>query len=293
MPYTAPNSVPYRSTAATDALPSHAPRRKYPLGSDCPIQFDAYAFDQDYEMRLSAFPPAPRNTLATAATLGSLSDATAILASYTQPQPTAAGLGRFTAEFRTVPASWDDYSKTATYVFPGFPGVLGGYDVREIFSEEVQIRVRHDYFVADPSNILSGASAGGAPVNAASLLDTSGAAVQCVYSTAEIPIIKKTVFLPVYSGTVQVGTRVNLIVPAGGKTVGSVFYWETLPTQAAYKGFIANAAGSGAGKGWKSDVWGGANNTIGNVGQFVFKESLVENYGGNIFDRVTIYVLVK
>ncbi len=279
--FTAPNYVPYRSAAQTDARPAQPPRRKFPLPAECPIQLAAYAFDQEYEMLLGSFPPAPRNTKSNDAAFG-LGDANAILTGYSQPSPSLAGLGKFSAQFSIVPAAWDDF-KEISYTFPGFPGLAGSSIARNVFTDDVQIRLHYDYFLVDPGAIAAG------------VLDSGGGAVTVVSSLAAIPIIPKGNFVAVQSGAAVPSIRVSSLVKKGGDTVGGLAYDETLPDREFYQKWIANAIASG----WAATAWDGASGvgytagTASTIGQFVIKESQIQPYAGNIIARVTAYALAK
>ena len=235
--------------------------------------------------RPSRFPPASRNVPsndASGATFG-LADASAILTNLTQPQATLAGLGRFTGTFAIVPASWDDFSRSMGFTFPGFYGPLGGSTTRDIFTDIIQIRVRRDYYVLDPENKISSVTSG-TPGPATSLLDSSGAAVNCVFKLADSPRVKKSIFYAVAGGATM---RTNSLTPSGGIIGGGTTYLETMPITTAYQGFIGNAVSNG----WSSTVWGGSSNTIGTVGQLVVEDSTLEPYLGQIVARVSMYVL--
>jgi hypothetical protein len=233
-------------------------------------------------MLLTSFPPASRNVPSndsSGATFG-LSDSSAILTNLSQPQATLAGWGKFTGSFHVVPASWDDFSRSLGFTFPGFLSyVFGGANARDIFTDVVQIRVRRDYYVLDPENKISAVTAG-SPGNATSLLDSNGNAVKCVYQLSDIPRVKKSIFYAVAAGFTF---RTNSLTPVGGISL----YLETMPTIPAFQGFIANAVSNG----WSSTVWDGSSNTIGTVGQLVMEASTLEPYAGQIVARVSMYVL--
>src|ERR1039458_470011 len=80
-----------------------------------------YAFDQEFEILMTSFPPAQKNTPANAAgpVFAGLLDGNAILTKFSQPSPAGAGRGKFTGSFARVPASWDDFV-TETVTFPGW-----------------------------------------------------------------------------------------------------------------------------------------------------------------------------
>lgn len=291
--FTPPNGLPYRSAAQTNALPSGAPRRRYVLPDSCQIRLAAYGLDQTYEMVLSSFPPAQLNCPASDGSVGGLSDTKAILVNYSQPAATGAGMGVFDASFQVVPASWDDFSKTISYTFPGFPGLFGAQYTRNTFTDTVPVRIRYDYYVVDPAGVLGTApTSGGGVVTTSSVKDSGGSAdVKRVYSLADIPIIAKTNFVTVYSGAAQPATRVNSLIKSGGENIGGIAYQETLPTRENYIAWVAKAASDR----WASTVWDGtyANQGTSTIGQFVIDDSRLEPLAGNIIARLTTYILAK
>ena len=265
----------YQTATRTNAKPLGAPRRKYILPPQSPNQFSAYELEQEYEMVLDGFPPAPKNTPST--NVG-LADANAILTGYSQPGMTAARMGRFAATFNIVPASWDDF-QPMPFTFPGFPGTYGENNVRDPFTDVVLARVRHDYFLIDPGNVAAG------------VLDSSGAAIVTAASLSLIPIIAKTYFLASPgggSGNAQPTVRTNSIIPAGGKTIAGNAWNETWPNLALYQGWAANATANA----WTSTAWAGQP-TAGSVGQIVAEDSKLTAYAGNIISRTTTYILVR
>jgi hypothetical protein len=282
MAYTPPNYTLYKSTNLTDLRPAHPPRKSFPLPTSCPNQLAAYALTQDFEAKLVALTYPPLNTKATDAAFGNLGDANAIATSYTPAQPTGFGLGKLAAQFHIVPASWDDF-KLSAYTFPGFPGLWGSQSARDIFTDNVLMRVHYDYFVIDPTSIIS------------SVNDSGGSAVTTVASLSAIPIIPKTNFVTVYSGAAMPATRVQSLIKAGGDNIGGNTYLETLPNREYYQKWVANAAASG----WASSVWDGVTGlgytagTASTVGQFVIEDSHLEPFAGNIIARVTTYCLAK
>src|ERR1017187_5675002 len=101
-------SVIYESIKRTLAVASGPPRRSFPLPTSCPIQFAAYAFDQEFEMLLANFPPAQKNTPSSAVVgavpvFAGLQDSNAILTKLSQPSPTGGGKGKFAGSFARVP----------------------------------------------------------------------------------------------------------------------------------------------------------------------------------------------
>lgn len=290
--FTPPNAVPYRSAAQTDARPANSPARKYPLPPECPNQFAGYAFSQEFEQKLSSFPPAPRNTISTNSAFGNLGDANAILTSLSQPVPTGAGMGRYTAEFNIVPASWDDF-KMLNFTFNGFAGywllptgstVLPG---RNAFTENILARQHYDYFLVDPSAIASG------------ITDSAGGSVTVVNSLSAIPIIPRSVFsvaLNAFNTSIlSAHIHADLLSDHGGTPIDGTIFLETLPNKQYYQKWIDNAVANG----WSSSVWDGVSGlgytagTASTVGQFVAQESQLQPYAGNIIARVTTYLLAK
>jgi hypothetical protein len=266
----------YQSATRTDAKPFGMPRYKFPLPQESLIQLSAYAFDQDFEMVLSGFPPAPKNTPSNATAIG-LGDANAILTSYTQPTTSGAGMGKFNATFARVPASWDDF-KTLPFTYPGFPGYLGQWGSRDIFTDKVNTRLHYDYFLVDPTNISAG------------IKDSGGNAIAIVPAASAIPVIGKGYFYVVATnGTPDPTDRTNSIVPIGGKVVGSTDWFETVPNLAQYMTWITNASTAG----WSSTIWNGTARTAGTDGQIVADDSWLVPYAGNIWARVTPYILIK
>ena len=287
MSYSAPNPLPYISHAQTNSAPSGPPRRRFPLPAHCPIQFAAYAFDQEFEMVLASFPPAPKNTQSSAAsgaTFG-LSDHDAILTSLSQPSDSGGGLGKFTGSFARVPATWDDF-QTKTVSFPAWlnHGQAGAattnYPQRPQKNVDVTIRTRYEYFVIDPDSVLSGVG----------VLDSGGNAITLVASKGAIPILYRHPFRAVYSGTPNPFTDTNQLVPASGLLLGT-FYLPTLPTLEAYTAWCAVAAAiTGTWDQSNPPLWDGSN-TGTTFGQYRLTDSRLQDYEGNIVCRLTEYVM--
>lgn len=280
MAYTAPNPLPYKSSLGTTATPSGPPRRRYPLIPSSPIQFAAYAFDQDYTQLLSSFPPAPKNTQSSAAALG-LSDANAILTSLTQPSNPRAGWGDYTASFAIVPASWDDY-QTQVVNFPGFINTVASGKFRDSKPTEITVRMRYDYFVTDPAGTLTGIT-----VN-----DSGGSPITVVLNKGRIPVIRRTPWLSTFGGSVQTNVEAKSLVLAAGVSG----YLPTLPTTEQYLsccGVATTFLASGAT--WSASnppVWDGAS-TGTSYGQFVLLNSRLEDYQGNIVARISTFALFE
>jgi len=293
MSYSAPNPLPYKSHAWSNIAAAGCQRVRHPLPQDAAIQHAAYAFDQAFSMAAVSFAgsPAPKNTTA-ANFCSDLTDSNAILTSLSQPSDGSAGLVSFDASFNIVPASWNDFTRSISFTFPGVPGAIGG-NYREPFTDTVQLKIVRDYFVIDSANIISAAASGGGVVNAAAVLDSSGGAVKCVYSLAEIPFIAKTQIVSAPAGTPDTALRSQSIVQAGGIVIGGGSWYETLPTLEAYRNLIANAVSQQ----WNSVLWGGSNTVpttgSGRQAQFVAEDSVIEQFAGNIVCRATGYILCK
>jgi hypothetical protein len=285
----------YRALAAT----AGQSLRMFPLPADCPIQFAAYGFEQAFEMSALTFPPAAKNTPSNATSGGNpvfsgLADANAILTTLSNPSFAGGYNVKFSARFNIVPASWDDF-KMMTYTYPGIPGPIGGASRNVgIPNGNFLVRIHYDYFVVDPANIISAVVAG-TPGNATSVTDSGGTLVKCVYQKADIPSVRKSQFFPLISGAYNYNLPTLSIIPAGGATVGSLTYYETLPTLAQYEAWIAKATSAG----WAATAWNGQSGTgsgdagDATVGQMVAEDSSLATYAGNIVARATIYILAR
>jgi hypothetical protein len=280
MAYTAPNPLPYKSSLGATATPSGPPRRRYPLIASSPVQFAAYAFDQDFTQLLSSFPPAGKNTPSNNAAFG-LSDANAILTNLSQPTNTRAGWGDFAASFAVVPASWDDY-QTQVVNLPGLINTITSGKARDAKPTEMTVRVRYDYFVTDPAGVLTGLG----------VTDSGGSAISIVTNKGKIPIIRRTPWLSTFGGTPQPNVEAKSIVPAAG-VAG---YLPTLPTAEQYLACAAVATTFlASGSTWNATtppLWDGAS-TGTTFGQFVLLNSRLEDYAGNIIARITTYSLFE
>lgn len=234
--------------------------------------------EQDFEMVLANFPPTQKNKPSNDAAfnLGAVGDANAILTSYAQPATTGGYMGQFSATFNIVPASWDDF-QPMPFTFPGFPGFIGANDTRDIFTDIGRTRVRYDYFVVDPDGLAAGVK------------DSAGADISVVDTLADIPLVGKSNFVVVFGGSPMPSNRTNSIVPVGGKAVGDLFYYQTLPSLATYQAWAAAAVANG----WTGTVWDGASDAPGTVSQIVAEDSQIQSFAGNIIARVTKYILVK
>jgi len=294
-------AILYRAVIGTDCQPSGPIRKKFPLPEQSPIQLAAYAFEQDFEMLINGnnFPPAAKNTPSSASVAGNLifnglGDDNAILTAYTEPTPTQAGKGKFTATFSIVPATWFD-SGTIEYTFPGFPGLIGQTGSRDIRPKAVNTRIKYEYFVVDPTGILNGgiALAPGTGPTPSTIQDSGGNQVQIVYAREFIPVVNKSVFCVALGGVPDYTNITQSIVPVGGKVVGSQTYYETLPSYELYQLWIANAAANN----WSSTVWGGAPEVATNppttTGQLVALDSAPSVYAGQIVCRETTYILAQ
>jgi hypothetical protein len=71
--------------------------------------------------------------------------------------------------------------------------------------------------------------------------------------------------------------------------INNTTWMETVPNYAQYLVWIGNATSNG----WASTVWNGTARTGGTDGQIVADDSWLEPYAGNIWARITPYVLVK
>jgi hypothetical protein len=282
--FTAPNALPYRSAVQTNARPAGPAMRRYPLPESCPIQFAAYAFDQEFEMVLSSFPPAAKNTQSSAssgATFG-LADANAILTRLSQPSATLAGMGKFTGSFARVPASWDDF-QTQSVTFPGIRDTAYNGGVRDPKPVNCTVRLRYDYFVVDPDGVLTGAG----------VLDSGGSAITLVTSKAKIPTLSRHRWQFLYLGSTLATSEVTGLVKSGG-TGG---WLETVPNTANYQTWISNAAsyvsGSSAWTNTAPTVWDGSTNAGSTYGQYRITDSRLQDYEGNIVCRISEYVLAQ
>lgn len=262
-----------------------------------------YAFDQEFEILMTSFPPAQKNTPANAAgpVFAGMLDSNAILTKFSQPAATGAGRGKFTGSFARVPASWDDF-QTETVSFPGWMNYNGmsfeiSGSIRTQKTSSVNVRVRHDYFVVDPAGILTGAG----------VLDSSGAAINTVVSKGAIPFLLRQAFFANYQITIG-GTYYPVpnsdckdLVPVGGLNTGSAasgftFIPETMPSVQDYQAWTANAAAFvSAGTNWDAThppVWDGST-ASGSCGQYRHKDSILAEYEGNIIDRQSFFVMAR
>ncbi len=289
-------TIQYRSTAFT-SKPTGQPRVRYPLPQSSPIQFAAYAFDQDLSIISTGFPAAPRNTPASSATFGitaftppsaSQSSTNAILTSVSQPQDEGAALLKYTGSFAIVPASWDDF-ETQVVPFPAWLNYIYGTNYRDAKPTEVHVRLRYDYFVIDPANLATG------------LKDSGGTAIVRVADKSRIPILRRTPFLATAAGVANVNQEATSIVPAGGIAGTGGFYPPTLPTLEQYRSWCAVAttfyaslaAGSATWDNTHPSIWDGVSTSDTTSGQWRFANSKLVDYAGNIVSRVTAYALVE
>ena len=294
MSITTTPAVVYCARSNVAAVAMGQSLRRFPLPEDCPIQFAAYGFEQAFEQAAANFPPAPKNTPSNSGAFAGLLDGSAILTKLSTPSFKGGLNVNFTGQFNVVPASWDDF-KMMAYTYPGFPGFIG-QDSRNVGfpNGTFLVRVHYDYFVVDPANIISTVAAG-TPGTATSLKDSGGNAVNCVYQKADIPAVLKALFFPLVSGSYDYTVPALSLVPSGGLTVGSLYYFETLPTSTQYKAWMTKATAAA----WASTIWNGqpgigsgqAGNA--NVGQFVAEDSSLATYAGNIVSRATIYTLAR
>jgi hypothetical protein len=279
----------YRSTPQTDAAAKSSEKRLFPLPPHSPVRLGAYAFDREFECVLDGvFPPKPFNTPANDAAFG-LADANAILTDYSQPNPSGAGMGAWNARFTIVPASWDDFTETFSYLFPAFHGNLnlsngGGGNIFQVgrfaLQSAVISRLHYDYFVLDPANICAG------------IKDSNGNDITRVATADLIPNINRTMFIGLANPTFSDGA----ITDSGGTSEGSTFWMETKPTKQLYAAWMANALKPRAeGGGWSSTVYDSTRLNVADTtdGQIIAEDSRNVPYAGNIIARVTRYVLAQ
>ena len=296
-------AIQYESIKRTLAAASGPIRRRFPLPQNSAIQFAAYAFDQEFEMLLTDansgtqnFPPAAKNTPSNAApggvaTFAGLLDGNAILTKLTQPAPTGGGKGKFTASFARVPAAWDDF-QTKTFTIPG----LADYPLTSISktrsrapqSRAVTARLHHDYYVVDPTGVLTGAG----------VVDSGGTALNVVSNIGAIPVNYRQNWLVAYlsSGNYLpvANAVVTSLVPIGGFVQGvDTIVCPSIPSLDHYLVMCSNAASlTGAWTGTNPPVFVGADSdTI--AGQFCCEDSSLKIYEGCIMDRVTPYFLMQ
>jgi len=295
--FTAPNALPYRSAVQTNARPAGPSTRRYPLPESCPIQFAAYAFDQEFEMVLSSFPPAAKNTPSNAssgATFG-LSDANVILTKLSQPSVTLAGMGKFSGSFARVPAGWDNF-ETQTVNFPGWLNTFASGAYRDAKPMEVTVRVHYDYFVIDPDGVLAGLT----------VLDSAGISLatgsRIVASKANIPILRRTPWLATATigGPAIANAEAKSLVVSTGVNVNSAGiaqYPPTVPSTEQYKSWCGIAttfmAGSTAWDSTHPPVWNGSSTTDVTSGQYILANSKLQDYEGNIVARISTYALAE
>lgn len=279
-------TISYRARTRFDAKASGVPRVKFPLPPESPQHRLAYAFDQDYEQWMASYPPAAQNTPNNAAVFGG-GNAKAILTSLTQPTDMRAGTGKYTATFHIVPAAWDAFIDQQV-TFPGIRDndYIGG--VRDPKSILVRTRQRREYFVVDPANVAAG------------VLDSAGAAIVRVVSKGAIPSLYRTPFgFTIDGGATMLTTgEVTGLVKAGGITG----WYETVPNTGRYQSWCAvakafNAAlAAGGTQAWDAThppVWDGLVAPAATIGQWRFSDSRIEDYAGNIFCRVSEYVMAQ
>ena len=286
----------YQSTLRNVVQPAGRPRPKWLLPPKAPDHFNAYGLEIDMELGLLNFPPAQKNTAFTAApflfpaftphgSVTGVTTANAILTEYSSPQNTGGGVGRFTGTFNIVPASWDSFD-TATVNFPGWIDGPAANDSRPAKPRNVTVRTRYDYFVIDLLGIAAG------------LLDSGGNPIVTVTSEAKIPTNAKQIFTNAYAGTGATipFSEVNDLVPAGGAAVGSANYIQTFPTLDNYKLWCAVAAPylarTAAWDATHPPAWNGTGSAT-TYGQWIYEDSTLANYAGNIIQRATKFALFQ
>lgn len=276
----------YRTSNFSSLVPKGQWSLKFPLPPQSSIQLAAYAFDQEFQTLVNTFGtggPFPKNKPSTSF---GFSDANAILSIYSPLKDMGAGMVSFMAGFNRVPGSWNDF-KALPFTFPGFPGIIGQTGSRNAFTDIVDVRIQYDYYVLDNNNIISSCSAG-TPANSATVNDSAGNPVKCVFQLGDIPTVKKSIFCVAFAGTPDFTNRTNSLIIVGGATIGNSQWYETFPSKNIYQSWIANSSSSG----WLSTPWDGVTNMVG-AGQLITDDSRLEPFSGNIIARLTQYVLVK
>jgi hypothetical protein len=282
-------SLPYRATKALNIAATGKPRPRWPLaGKGNVAPFLPYAFDQDFQCDVSSVMPPPG--LNTPSSLGTtfvgLSDANAILTKISPPSGAGAGQVKFTGSFARVPATWDDF-QTQTVQFPGlddFPWVM--YSVtraRLPMTRNVEVRLRHEYFVIDPDARATG------------VLDSGGAPVTIVASKGAIPIIPKQEFVGAVWTAGVYQPLVNIIAPylrpiGGFYQPYNSFHIPTIPSLDHYLTAVATAAGITNWTQTTPPIFNGTDADV-TFGQYVWEASKLSIYEGNIIERVTPYVM--
>lgn len=288
MSYTPPNPRPYQSSVWSDVAAAGLPRPKYLLSPSAPNLLAAYAWDQNFSMASASYTtssPIAKNTRANGFSTD-LTDTNAILTGYTTPQDMGGGLLGFTASFARVPASWDEFV-TQVVTFPGIRDSNYQGGVRDPKQLNVLTRQRRDYYVIDPTGVLSGIT----------ILDSDGTAAKVVASKGAIPTLYRQPWKFLVSGSALATSEVTGLVKAGGITG----WLETLPNTGTYQQWIANAASfnaaliAGGTTAWDAThppLWDGTTNDT-TVGQYRFSDSRLEEYVGNIIALVSEYVLAQ
>jgi hypothetical protein len=139
---------------------------------------------------------------------------------------------------------------------------------------------------------------------AVGVLDSGGSGITIVSEMGAIPTINRKYFYQVQFENVSTaanGIRTNNIVQAGGKAVGNLTFFQTLPQLATYLQWILNAApylSPTPPAAWSQTtppVWNGTsdNGAAATEGQIVMDDSSLQPYVGNIIARVTQYVLIR
>lgn len=295
----------YRTGAQALALPGELARVIHPLAGRTPDGqqvFSAYGFEVNFECLISNYPPAPLNTPSTA-TLGPLgvfglnaftppsatqASSNAILTKLSPPQNSGGANAKFTGTFHVVPATWNDF-RTQLVNFPGF---IDSYAypfgvARPVIPRKAIVRLQYDYFVVDPAAVIGTSS---------SLLDSSGAAITVVASESLIPLIARTPWLSTHYDTGQPNSFIetNDLVKTGGyRPIGSsTLYLQTAPPTDIYVQWCAVAKAFTAT--WDAThppLWDGASMTDTTIGQYVLETSQLNNYAGNIVERVTTFAM--
>ena len=282
-------SIPYRATTALNIAATGKPRPRWPLAGKGNIApFLPYAFDQDFQCAVSSVMPPP--ALNTPSNLGTtfvgLTDANAILTKISQPASIGAGQVKFTGSFARVPATWDDF-QTQAVTFPGlddFPWVTYNFSRgRPPMTRNVTVRLRHEYFVIDPTNLATG------------VLNSGGAPITTVASKAAIPIIPKQEFVRAVltAGVYQPQAQIVVpnLTPIGGfHQPDNVYHVPTIPSLDHYLTAVATAAGITDWTQANPPLFAGTDADVA-FGQYVWEASKLNVYEGNIIERVTEYVM--
>lgn len=192
------------------------------------------------------------------------------LAEESQHEALPAGVTKWTRKYVKKPAQWDDF-KTTAYPFIGFYGSYGPNELiptgraRQAFT--VQSRIQHDYFVV--------AASGG---------DAT--------SVSSIPIIQAQKYRIVYDGYFMDVDFLGDNPP---------FSTATVPDRSTYQGWINNAESYKWAAGTIAYDWqhspappDASAITLGtNPGQICIADSEINLWYGDIYERITQFVLAQ